>query len=124
MTRINCIPVDELTDAHLGAEYRELPRVFALAAAAYARGDNPSAYPDAYTLSKGHVKFFYTRLGYLAKRYQQLVNECLRRGRKVNYHQVPDIYNALPPKWRLDWTPTPEAQAVNRQRIADRLEGK
>lgn len=124
MTRINCIPVEELTDAHLGAEYRELPRVFALAAAAYARGDDPSTYPNAYTLGKGHVKFFYTRLNYIAKRYQQLVNECLRRGRKVNYHYIPGIYSTLPPEWRQDWTPTPQAQVINRQRIADRLEGK
>ena len=28
MTRINCVPVEELTDKHLGAEYRELPRLF------------------------------------------------------------------------------------------------
>lgn len=28
MTRINVIPVQLLSDQHLGAEYRELPRVF------------------------------------------------------------------------------------------------
>lgn len=31
MTRINRIPVEELSRQHLVAEYRELPRVFALA---------------------------------------------------------------------------------------------
>ena len=30
MTRINCVPVTELHDRHLVAEYRELPRCFAL----------------------------------------------------------------------------------------------
>lgn len=28
MTRINVVPVTELTDKHLLAEYRELPRIF------------------------------------------------------------------------------------------------
>ena len=34
MTRINCVPVEELHQKHLVAEYRELPRVFRLAEAA------------------------------------------------------------------------------------------
>ena len=42
MTRINCIPVEELSTPHLIAEYRELPRVFALAHnAAAAAGRRP-----------------------------------------------------------------------------------
>lgn len=35
MTRINVVPVEELTTKHLVAEYRENPRVFALAHKAY-----------------------------------------------------------------------------------------
>jgi hypothetical protein len=38
MTRINCIPVEEPSAPHLVAEYRALPRVFALARKAAARG--------------------------------------------------------------------------------------
>jgi len=30
MTRINCAPKKELSDKHLAAEYRELPRIFGL----------------------------------------------------------------------------------------------
>ncbi|ENT03393.1 hypothetical protein C038_02848 [Brucella sp. 63/311] len=41
MTRINCIPPAELTGPHLVAEYRELPRVFALVRAAIQRGEAP-----------------------------------------------------------------------------------
>ncbi len=37
MTRINCVPVEELSGPHLVAEYRELPRVFALAQRAATR---------------------------------------------------------------------------------------
>ena len=118
MTRINCVPVEELSDKHLGAEYRELPRVFALARAAFLRGEQPDQYPQEYLLGPGHVKFFYPRLGYLHERHCSLVNECLRRGRKVNYMRPPEVQ--LPPEWWGCWSPTPAAQALNRQRIADR----
>lgn len=120
MTRINCIPVTELTDKHLGAEYRELPRVFALAQAAYKRGDDPTTYPQEYVLGLGHVKFFYTRLGYLANRHDEIVNECLRRGRAVNFPHSPDIRDLMPQSWWQFWEPTPEAMAINRQRIKER----
>src|SRR3546814_5132779 len=73
MTRINCVPVHELSGPHLVAEYRELPRVFALAQKAAARGSFTQ--PQAYTLGKGHVLFFYTRLGYLARRHLELIEE-------------------------------------------------
>lgn len=119
MTRINCVPVAELTDAHLGAEYRELPRVFALAQAAYERGEDPTTYPQEYLLGAGHVKFFYARLGYLRERYAALAAECARRGRRVSYPDVPVV--DLPCRWKQDWQPTPAALALNRGRIAERL---
>lgn len=77
MTRINCIPPAELTGPHLIAEYRELPRVFALVKAAIQRGETTTdrRNPPAYTLGTGHVRFFYMRLGYLAKRQASLVAE-------------------------------------------------
>lgn len=116
MTRINCIPVEELHDKHLLAEYRELPRVFKLA--------KPGVtIPDEYVLGQGHVKFFYDKLVYLHKRQQQIVDEMKRRGFKpkfdpkflqtmeANKHHC--LYN--------DWVPTPEAIALNRARIAQRL---
>lgn len=37
MTRINCVPVTELSQKHLVAEYREIGRVYALAVSAYNR---------------------------------------------------------------------------------------
>lgn len=80
MTRINCVPVRELSGPHLVAEYRELPRVFALASKAAIRGDLMQ--PAAYTLGKGHLLFFYTRLGYLVRRHTELVQEMKRRGNK------------------------------------------
>jgi hypothetical protein len=120
MTRINCVPVRELHDKHLLAEYRELPRVFKLAYAAYARGEGPAAHPAEYTLGKGHVKFFYTRLWWLAQRFDQIYLELRQRGFQPQYSTVP-VVPRMPQSWHRGWCPTPEALAINRQRIQERL---
>ncbi len=119
MTRINCIPVEELSGPHLVAEYRELPRVFRLAEKASLRGNIKQ--PSQYTLGAGHILFFYTRLGYLAKRHCQLVQEMRRRDYKPTYEGVrrQDFPN-IPDEYWNDWKPDKEAMALNRQRIADR----
>ncbi|HYG46103.1 MAG TPA: pyrimidine dimer DNA glycosylase/endonuclease V [Bordetella sp.] len=119
MTRINCVPVQELTRQHLVAEYRELPRVFGLARKAWQRG--PVAGPPDYTLGKGHLLFFYTRLGYLARRHGELVQEMQRRGYQPAFlAPLAEVHADLPPSLWGDWTPTAQALAVNRKRIADR----
>lgn len=119
MTRINCVPVQELSGPHLIAEYRELPRVFTLALKASRRGRLEQ--PSAYTLGKGHLLFFYTRLGYLAKRHGQLVEEMKRRGYKPTFPGIdPSHYPEMPSDYWQDWQPTPEAVALNRQRIQER----
>ena len=123
MTRINCIPVEELSGPHLVAEYRELPRVFRLAEKAAIRG--VFTQPTQYTLGTGHILFFYTRLGYLAKRHCQIVQEMRRRNYKPVYDGVRRLdFPDIPDKYWNDWTPTEEAMALNRQRIALRLSKK
>lgn len=122
MTRINCIPPAELTDKHLLAEYRELPRVFKLAYAAYQRGEDPATHPQEYTLGKGHVKFFYTRLFWLDMRFRKLCAEMNHRGFKPKYEQAPTHeVVGIPFSWCKDWQPTPDAQTINRARITERL---
>lgn len=114
MTRINLIPPCELCDKHLLAEYRELPRIFHLARPC-------SDAPDKYVLGKGHVKFFYDKLAFLINRQRQIIDECLKRGFKIQHKEVNlvlgsdriDLYN--------DYNPTQEAIALNRARIAERL---
>lgn len=116
MTRINCIPPSELTDRHLLAEYRELPRVFKLARY------SPDI-PEQYTLGKGHVKFFYDKLSYCFNRQCEIVREMKRRGfkPKLNPDYLYDTYAHS--KFQLwgSWVPTEEAQQLNRQRIKERL---
>lgn len=113
MTRINLVHPSELSDKHLGAEYHELPRVFRLA--------RPNRLiPSHYVLGKGHVLFFFDKLLFLVKRQHLLVEECLKRGRCVNFDPK-DLMHLNPYKELYnDWTPTVESIILNKQRIAER----
>nr|MBF0685582.1 pyrimidine dimer DNA glycosylase/endonuclease V [Pseudomonas sp.] len=124
MTRINCVPVQELSRQHLLAEYRELPRVFNLARRAAERKAAVQP-PQAYTLGKGHLLFFYTRLGYLARRHAELVQEMQRRGYKPTFtNSLQEAHADIPAYLWGDWTPTEEALRLNRQRILERSQGQ
>lgn len=119
MTRINCVPVTELSRQHLIAEYRELPRVFNLARKAWERGAVRP--PPQYCLGKGHLAFFYDRLAYLARRHAELVREMQRRGYKPAFTEpLTAAHPDIPPELWGDWAPTEEALALNRQRIRER----
>jgi deoxyribonuclease (pyrimidine dimer) len=126
MTRINCVPPAELTVKHLVAEYRELPRVFGLVRQAILRGERPddARNPTAYTLGKGHIRFFYARLGYLSRRQAALVEEMRRRGYQPTFAEVHLLVTEIPAEWCGEWEPTPEAVALNRARIEERTRGR
>lgn len=126
MTRINCVPPAELTTQHLVAEYRELPRIFGLVRAAIARGERPddSRNPRDYRLGPGHVRFFYPRLGFLARRQEALVAEMLRRGYSPSFTDPAGLLAGMPAEWCGDWTPSADAMALNRARIAERIGAK
>ena len=123
MTRINVVEPSELHDLHLLAEYRELPRVFALAEHASKDEAWRKRQPKAYTLGTGHVLFFYDKLRWLSKRHQQLVREMQKRGFSPKFTKSLEAQwrPAIPaPYWR-DYKPTAEARVVNRERIHLRL---
>lgn len=123
MTRINVVPPEELHDKHLLAEYRELPRVFALARAWHDRGGDVEDLPCTYMMGKGHVKFFYDKGLWLFNRQFALYGECLRRGFDVKHDPAAarDDFLSVPADLFNDWTPTPRALRINRKRIAERL---
>lgn len=124
MTRINCVPPEELCREHLVAEYRELPRVFALAAKAYHKRDKFVA-PAQYTLGPGHVKFFYSKLAYCFDRFMSLRSEMLRRGYKPNYERPPIAeFLTVGNDWWQDWQPDAAALELNRARILERTTQK
>jgi len=119
VTRINVVPVTELSDQMLGAEYRELPRVVGLVRDAQRRGAYPEQYLGMkYTLGPGHVSFFYPRLLWVIRRYDQLVKECRRRDRQVSYPFLD--CEGIGPEWFGQWKATREALRLNRERLRDR----
>jgi len=124
MTRINVIDPKELTTKHLVAEYRELPRIFALSYAAQQRGESPNnpLNPKEYTLGKGHVRFFYNKISFLKKRFASLVHEMHCRGYHTSFTEPP-FYNHAS-DWSEDWEPTEAAIQINKKRIADKLSKK
>ena len=116
MTRINLVPPSELCDQHLLAEHRELTRI----PNAVAKGKfNLQGQPTDYKLGEGHVRFFFNKLAFLKRRYDELHQECKARGFNVQYIWPEN----LPQNAELwaDYQATTEALALNRERIALRL---
>jgi deoxyribonuclease (pyrimidine dimer) len=122
MTRINCVPPRELSVKHLVAEYRELPRVFALVRKRQACGQSPGniPIPVKYRMGPGHVTFFFDKLAFLVKRQTALIAEMKRRGYKPRYTNITKLTEGLAACWLNDWKPTSEAQRINRARIKER----
>lgn len=117
MTRVNCVSPIELTNQHLLAEYRELPRI----RHAYPRNNTP-VIPLEYILGKGHLTFFYNKGLWLENRHKELIAEMKLRGFTVN---LPPLDLSHWPKWAMrNWIPTKEAIELNRARIAERLGAK
>ena len=126
MTRINIVPLQELADQHLVAEYREMFMVGSALQRTLAsknRDKSLSSIPEKFTLNTGHVKFFYNKGEYLHKRYDAIVQEMKRRGmnpdpeRKFKREQWPDeLYN--------DWDPNDQELSIVRQRIQERIDAK
>ena len=75
--------------------------------------------PAEFTLGRGHVSFFYTRLGYLKKRYIELYNECRARG--FNVQSYLNAWDDVPPELMGDYTPTEKDIKIISERIADRI---
>lgn len=123
MTRINCVPPEELGDKHLVAEYHEITRVFGLVRKNIESGKDPATIPapERYTLGTGHVKFFYARLGWVERRLAELALEMNKRKMRVRLELLKGISDGLPAHLFGDWEPDDEALAINRERLAERL---
>ena len=122
MTRINIIPVSELTDQHLIAEYREITMI----PAALTRTLNSKSgfikkkIPDRFTLNTGHVYFFYDKGLYLYNRYDNIVEEMILRGFNPDFKRIfpKDIF---PFELFNDWIPTIKEQEIVRSRIKEKI---
>lgn len=126
MTRINVVPVSVLSDKHLMAEYRELPRIFTAVLSHQKDGKLPSDFtiPDTYVLGKGHVTFFYDKCYYLEDRFNELYAELVyNRDFKLDRDLYVSILNAarsIDAVWYGRYVPTHEAIYLNMARLAKR----
>ena len=125
MTRINIIPVSELTDQHLIAEYREITMVPAalMRTLNSKSGLNKQKIGNKFTLNKGHVYFFYDKGLYLYNRYDNIVEEMILRGFNPDMKRIfpKDIF---PFELFNDWIPTNEEQEIVRDRIKEKINMK
>ncbi len=112
MTRINVVPAQELSDAWLLAEYRELPRVLK-------QPLNLTGAPTRYQLGKGHVKWARKHGVFVCKRMDQLVQEMYLRGFCPAYTR--GLYAFLTPEM-LDYTVTLQDLQLNRARLLQKYQ--
>ena len=116
MTRINAgVCPSELSRQHLLAEHREIKRIPNMVASGKAKVVN---LPRVFTLGKGHVKFFYNKLGYLKERYDSIYAECVSRGYNVTDYS--DAWSGVPPNLMGSWTPTDSDRQTILERINER----
>jgi len=125
MTRINLVDPSVLTDKHLLAEYRELPRIFTAVHKLDQKGQTNITIPDSYVLGTGHTKFFYDKLHWLWKRWTSLRGECVNNRRwgldsELYLHYRDLVHVKIHERWYNDWTPKPEDVYLNMARLARR----
>ncbi|QZI87634.1 deoxyribonuclease [Vibrio phage 6E35.1a] len=126
MTRINCVPVETLSDKHLLAEYKEISRPFNKVQKRI-EADTMSNINVAehYILGTGHETFFFDKLLYLHTRYVALIEELLHRDFNINVEQFEEISDWIvttfehTPYWN-DWSPRPEDMYLNMARLVKR----
>jgi deoxyribonuclease (pyrimidine dimer) len=125
MTRVNIIPVEQLQDQHLVAEYREIIMVArALERTLKSKGGlNNNKISKRYTLNSGHVYFFFDKGLFLAKRYDLLVEEMKKRGMNPDPSRRFPL-ESFPPHLQNDYFPTDSEQQINRERILLRISQK
>lgn len=146
MTRINTIDPRFLSDKHLGAEYRELPRVLndakkRIELACYLGNWKPSEVkekaarlalggPPTYRLGQGHVLFFRDKLGWLYRRHLQLIAEMqFRAALRGSEPFVPGIdlgatflyLRTYAPSWCGDWMPAPSEHLLLIERLIENM---
>jgi deoxyribonuclease (pyrimidine dimer) len=125
VTRINVVPVQELTRQHLVAEYREIMRLPKNLNQSLNRKSKPFSMdeiPSQYKLGKGHIKFFFNKFKFLENRFLDLLAEMDRRGYSANFRDSSMF--KVSAEYYNDYKPTEEAMEINRQRIAERIGGK
>jgi hypothetical protein len=124
MTRINSgIPVSQLCDQHLVAEYREIGRVGTQLEKRAEKGISLlKNMPSEFTLGTGHVTFFMDKGLYIHLRFDALKREMLHRGFQANlkfrnaWAKNMDLYR--------NWVPDLRTKTLLVQRISEMMPEK
>lgn len=123
MIRINsAINPKNLTDQHLIAELRELPRIFTAVNKRVEQNKSFDDIPNEFCLGDGHTKFFYNKLLFLLDRHSFLRFEYYLRFDK-NWQFVTDSKTS---EWILkdllyDHTPIEQEKQLLIDRISTRI---
>lgn len=123
MTRINTIDPKFLTDQHLMAEYRELPMVLsALKRSLQTQSESTilKKIPSKFTLNTGHVLFFYDKILFLKRRYENLQLELIDRGYDIDLDRTLKM-SGFPNRFYGDWYPNREAIEITKERITQKI---
>lgn len=125
MTRINLVNPSELSDQHLLAEIRELPRIFTLVE----KNPNTNNIPTNYKMGTGHMNFFKDKLKFLYWRYIELYTEWHKRGFKYKYTLNQTLANMLDvvkkyPDLNNNWSPDEKEKIISIQRLQEKIEIK
>lgn len=115
MTRINVVPVEELSDQWLIAEYRELPRCL--------KGKiSIKDAPNHYVFGKGHMKWARKYALYTANRMKELVEEMKYRGFKPNFSSDLSMY--ISKDMENDYKPDLKDLAISKERLIEKYNKK
>lgn len=122
MTRINAgIKPIELCDQHANGEKFEITRIPNTILRGKAK-TSPDNIPEVFSLSTGHVKFFYNKIKYLKRRYLALCYELELRGFTVNIDLTPfDRIEQEHPELFNDWEETDAARQILLTRLQEKI---
>jgi deoxyribonuclease (pyrimidine dimer) len=116
MTRVNVIPVSELSDQHLIAEYHELPRVIK-------QNIDISNAPQCFVLGTGHMRWARAHWKYTCDRFCNICREMEYRGFNVNF--APEsLYGYMAEQKAGEYTVTDADIEKNRERIREKYNKK
>lgn len=115
MTRINVVPVQELSDQWLIAEYRELPRALKC-------NISIEDAPNNYVLGSGHVKWARKHAIFTNRRMKSIIQEMNYRGFRVNFSANFNSY--IKDNMRNDYRLNSNDIELNKNRLIEKYNKK
>lgn len=128
MTRVNLIPVENLSDQHLFSEWREIKRIptfLKKLLKTKSEKEILSRIPLSFTLNKGHVLFFLDKMLFLHNRYVKLTEELVNRNYKITEFDADDMFLTVPISFRQkEWIPSSVEIDISLERILNKIKEK